>query len=162
MQWRGSCCLFISWQVIHPVFTHLMMSYWNKNLIAWLSSVLGRGQPLAAGFVLQGCGLQCLSQSTGHVLLRSVCTRRLTELHWGGLQMFLYNAEMSCYTAKGVALFVCTCWFLEPFGLTSCQECQPLLLCCTSALQTGSSGFYEAPKRGQELVPGIWFSWVSC
>lgn len=49
-----------------------MTSYWNKNLIAWLCSVLGKaasgGQPLAAGFVLQACELQCQSQSTGHVL----------------------------------------------------------------------------------------------
>ncbi|XP_017584348.1 small membrane A-kinase anchor protein isoform X2 [Corvus cornix cornix] len=43
---------------------------WQRDLLALTcqGKTASGGQPLAAGFVLQACELQCLPQSTGHVL----------------------------------------------------------------------------------------------
>lgn len=125
VQWRESCCLLISWQVIHPVFTHFMTSYWNKNLISWLSSVLGKtasgGQPWAAGFLLQACELQCPPQSTGHVL-QQVSVHKRDSLNFTEVVYKRFSTMLKC---PGTKLKVWKhlfglCGFWSPLGLTTC------------------------------------------
>lgn len=129
-----------------------MMRYRNKNLIAWLSSVLVKLQvevsPWQQGLCYRPVNYTACPQAVGTCCSRSVCTEETCWTSWRWhLQTCLYNAEMSWYKAKGVKTFVWTWWFLEPFR--------------TDFLQTSSSGFDEAAKRGEDLVTEIWF-WVSC